>query len=282
MDEQELKDIFELLEKQGWKPMLCDTPVPFYDGRVPCGKPNGVGEVECELAMMSREYLPMNRVFMVTVTGESMRDANIFAGDVVLVESGASVSDGDIVLVNIDGECTLKTYCEDENGNPWLVPQNPEYDAFPLEENQSIYVAGKVRQIIRQAPRIKYKSCMKFIKAAKAKMAEPEEISQVQISKAIREIAPTITVARQWYAVYRVMADLNIVREDDFDTFIDMVKAEVPRHKNLPQRAEMQRMAVDSFSKPLALWRPENAPVQGKRYNDYLAIAQKTKEMLRR
>ena len=78
------------------------------------------------------------------------------------------------------------------------------------------------------------------------------------------------------------MADLNIVREDDFDTFIDMVKAEVPRHKNLPQRAEMQRMAVDSFSKPLALWRPENAPVQGKRYNDYLAIAQKTKEMLRR
>ena len=281
MNEQELKDIFELLEAQGWKPMLCDTPVPFYDGRVPCGKPNGVGEVECELAMMSREYLPMNRVFMVTVTGESMRDANIFAGDVVLVESGASVSDGDIVLVNIDGECTLKTYCEDENGNPWLVPQNPEYDAFPLEENQSIYVAGKVRQIIRQAPRIKYKSCMKFIKAAKAKMAEPEEISQVQISKAIREIAPTITVARQWYAVFKVMMDLDIVKTWDYDGFCSMIKEELPNGKHLPTRLELQRMAVGCFAKSVIFWTENDAPVKGKRFDTYKKLAQKTKEMLK-
>ena len=278
MNEQELKDIFELLEAQGWKPMLCDTPVPFYDGRVPCGKPNGVGEVECELAMMSREYLPMNRVFMVTVTGESMRDANIFAGDVVLVESGASVSDGDIVLVNIDGECTLKTYCEDENGNPWLVPQNPEYDAFPLEENQSIYVAGKVRQIIRQAPRIKYKSCMKFIKAAKAKMAE--EIKPVQVTRAIREVAPMVEIGRQWYAVCRVLEDAGVVAEGDYDGFCQMVRAEVPEHPHLPVRDEIMRMATQSFKKPVGMWNELYAPVQGKRYKDYVKIAKKMQDLL--
>ena len=54
MTEQELKEIFKLLEEQGWKPMLCDTPVPFYDSEVPCGPPNGVGDVVCEIAMMPR------------------------------------------------------------------------------------------------------------------------------------------------------------------------------------------------------------------------------------
>ena len=281
MNDKEFNELFKLLEEQGWKPMLCDTPVPFYDGRVPCGLPNGVGDVVCEMAMMPREYLPMNRVFCATVTGDSMRDANIFAGDIVVVESGVSISDGDIVLVRIDGECTLKTYCEDENGMPWLVPQNPEYDAFPLEESQTIYVAGRVRDIIRQAPRIKYKSCLKFINKAKARQQEPEEISPLQVSKAIREIAPLIDTRRKWYAVYRTMVDLSIVKEDDFDTFIEMVKTEVPRHGSLPTRAELLRIAIQSFAKPIALWHVGNAPVKGKRFNEYLRIAQRTAEILK-
>ena len=37
MTEQELKEIFELLEAQGLRPKLYDTPVPFYDEHVPCG-----------------------------------------------------------------------------------------------------------------------------------------------------------------------------------------------------------------------------------------------------
>ena len=282
MTEQELKELFKDLEEQGWKPQLCDTPVPFFDGRVPCGSPNGVGDVECEMAMMPREYLPMNRVFMATVTGDSMKDANIFAGDIVVVESGVSISDGDIVLVRIDGEFTLKSYCEDENGNPWLVPQNAAYEAFPLKESQNIYVAGKARDIIRQAPRIKYNACQNYIKKAKAKLSEPEEISQVQISQTIREIAPMIESRRQWYAVFRAMADLNIVVEDDYDTFINMITTELPQHKCLPTRAEMLRIAVQSFAKPVVLWQTGNAPVKGKRYSEYLKIAKMTKELLKK
>ena len=243
--------------------------------------PNDVGDVVCEMAMMPREYMPMNRVFMATVTGDSMKDANILAGDIVVVEAGVSVSDGDIVLVRVDGECTLKTYCEDENGKPWLVPQNEDYEAFPLEESQTAYIAGRIRDIIRQAPRIKYKSCLRFINKAKAKQSEPKEISPLQISKAIREIAPLIDTKRKWYAVYRTMADLNIVKEDDFDAFIEMVKTEVPRHSSLPTRAELLRIAIQSFAKPIVLWHAGNAPVKGKRFNEYLRIAQRTAEILK-
>ena len=280
MTEQELKELFEVLEAQGWKPQLCDTPVPLYDGRVPCGLPNDVGDVVCEMAMLPREYLPMNRVFMATVTGDSMKDADILAGDVVVVEAGVSISDGDIVLVRVDGECTLKTYCEDENGKPWLVPQNEDYEAFPLEESQTVYIAGRIRDIIRQAPRIKYKSCLRFINKAKARLSKPEEISQVQISRAIREIAPSITVARQWYAVFRAMVDLGVVGDEDFDAFCTMIKTEVPRHAHLPVRDEIQRMAIMSFTKPVSMWNPDNAPVQGKRFSDYLKTAKLTKQLL--
>lgn len=280
MNEQEFKEVLEILEKKGWKPMLCDTPVPFYDGRVPCGPPNGIGDVVCEMAMMPREFLPMNGLFLATVTGDSMKDANIFPGDIVLVEYGASINDGDIVLVRIDGDCTVKTYCEDENGMPWLVPQNPEYDAFPLEETQTIYIAGKIRNIMRPAPHIKYKSCQKFISKAKAKQREPEGISQVQISKALREIAPSITVARQWYAVFKVMMDLDVVKTWDYDGFCVMVKEQLPGNKHLPSRLELQRMAVGCFAKSVIFWTESEAPVRGKRFDAYKKIAQKTKELL--
>lgn len=281
MTEQEFKDIFDLLEAQGWKPMLCDTPVPLYDGRVPCGLPNDVGDVVCEMAMMPREYLPMNRIFLATVTGDSMKDANILAGDVVVVEAGVSISDGDIVLVRVDGECTMKTYCEDENGKPWLVPQNEDYEALPLEESQTVYIAGRIRDIIRQAPRIKYKSCLKFINKAKAKLSEPEGISPLQVSQAIREIAPLISVARQWYAVFKVMMDLDVVGTWDYDGFCSMVREELPDDKHLPKRLELQRMAVGCFAKSVIFWTESDAPVKGKRFDAYKRIALRTKELLK-
>jgi len=46
MTEQELKELFEVLEAQGWKPQLCDTPVPVSLSGVPCGFPSDLGD-EC-------------------------------------------------------------------------------------------------------------------------------------------------------------------------------------------------------------------------------------------
>lgn len=280
MTDKELKDILQSLKEQGWEPLLCDTPVPFYESAVLCGEPTGIGDVVKETRMFPKEFLSMQPEFIVTVKGDSMKDAGIVEGDAVKVETGIPIHDGDIVLAMIDGDFTLKCYCEDEEGTPWLVPQNPAYEPFSLKETQNVWILGRVSKVIKQTPRINYRSCMSLIKNAKAGQAEPKEISQMQVSKAIREIAQTITVARQWYAVYRTMADLCIVGEDDYDSFVEMVRTEVPKHPSLPSRTELLRMAVDSFAKPVALWRVGNAPVQGKRYNDYLAIAQKTRQLL--
>ena len=72
-----------------------------------------------------------------------------------------------------------------------------------------------------------------------------------------------------------------MVGEDDFEGFCTLVSDEVPRHGHLPVRDELQRMATLSFAKPVRRWDAENAPVRGKRFNDYLKIARYMEQLLR-
>jgi hypothetical protein len=59
-----------------------------------------------------------------------------------------------------------------------------------------------------------------------------------------------------------------------------MVAEEVPNHQHLPNRVEMQRLAVQSFAKPTSRWKNNDAPVTGKRFVNYMLIVEKTKELL--
>ena len=45
MNEQQLKEIFEKLEKAGMQPMLCDTPVPYFENGVRTGIPTDIGDI---------------------------------------------------------------------------------------------------------------------------------------------------------------------------------------------------------------------------------------------
>ena len=278
MDEKELKEIFEMLEQQGWKPMLCDTPVPFYDNEVACGVPNGVGDVVKETMMIPRQFLSMQSEFYVKAKGDSMKDADILNGDLLQVVTTVNVSDGDIVLAFLDDDFTVKTYCEDDEGHPWLVPQNEDYEPIRMEDYENVCIVGVVTQVTKRAPRISYRSCMKIINKAKKK--QPKGIKPEQVAKAIREVAPMVETGRQWYAVCRVLEDVGVVAEGDFEGFCQMVRAEVPEHPHLPVRDEIVRMAVLSFKKPVEMWNELNAPVQGKRYKDYVRIARKTQDLL--
>ena len=280
MTEEELKEVFRDLEEQGWEPRLCDTAVPCFENAVMCGEPADVGDLIWGMEMYPKDFFDNENEFMAMVRGDSMKDVNIIEGDKVIVRATKSFQDGDILVVLLDGDYTLKSFCKDEEGRPWLIPQNAAYMAFPLNETQNVRVRGVVIEVIKSKPRVAFRSCMKEINRARAASTEVKTISPQQVSKAIREVAPMINIKRKWYAVYRAMADLNIVKESDYETFIEMVKKEVPQHKALPTLMEMQRIALQSFIKPVSLWRPQNAPVKGKRFKEYLEIAQRTIELL--
>ena len=278
MDSEELQETLALLEEQGWKPLLCDTSIPFYDNPVACGNPVGVGDVVKGKKMWPREFLSMQPEFIITVQGDSMKDAGITEGDSVKVEMNARVHDGDIVLTCVGGEYTLKTYCEDNDGCPWLVPQNEAYEAFPLTESDDVWIVGVVTQLIKQAPRIGFSSCIRHINKAKSKQL-PTPTRQ-QVEEAVADVSAMIKNGRQWYAAFRPLVDKKYLGKAEYDAFCDLAASVVPQHEHLPDAEQMQRMAVQSFAKPVMLWDEANAPVKGKPFKDYKRIAERMLELL--
>lgn len=280
MDEQELKEIFKELEEQGWEPKPCNTEYTYYETPVMCGGPTGICDIITGTTMLPDGFMDIMEEFMARAKGDSMKDAFIFDGDLVKINTKAKYYDGDFVLVMIDGEVTLKTYCEDKEGKPWLVPQNAEYEAFTFEDYQDVRILGKVMYVLHQEPHANFRSCEKYINRAKVKAKEREAVSQLRVTQIVREMAKEITVARQWYAVFKPMMDAGVIKLWDYDEFCIMVREVVPQHKHLPSRLEMQRMAVGSFTKGVSEWSERDAPIKGKRFDSYRNIALMTKNML--
>jgi SOS-response transcriptional repressor LexA len=86
--------------------------------------------------------------FMLEVKGDSMIDAHIAEGDMVLVERNENPKIGDIVVALVDGGWTLKYYRKDKAGQVYLQPANERFsDIYPEYELQ---VAAVVRAVIRK------------------------------------------------------------------------------------------------------------------------------------
>jgi SOS regulatory protein LexA len=85
--------------------------------------------------------------FMLKVTGDSMIDAGIHPGDIVLVERGTAPRDRDIVIAEVDGEWTMKYFMKDKRGVR-LEPANVNYK--PIRPTRSLQIGGVVRTVIRK------------------------------------------------------------------------------------------------------------------------------------
>ena len=280
MTEQELKEVFELMERSGMNPQLCDTPVPYYENEVPAGIPTDPGDiVKGDYIMLPRELLKWGAVFIVKVRGDSMRDAGIMPGDKLQVQVDAVVDDGDIVVASIDGELTVKAFYADEQGQRWLVPCNSAYEPILLREDMNVRLIGKVVGCMKESLRTPFKACAAAVKRAQA-TGQPAASPQ-RVEEAVRAAAPQVKYGRQWYAVYRAMVDRKSVADGDYAGFVGLLREVVPEHTHLPRVIELQRMAVQSFSKPVVLWERGNAPVAGQRYDDYLRIARIVSEKLK-
>ena len=85
---------------------------------------------------------------LINVRGDSMIDAGIHEGDKVIVECGATVNVGDIVVAIVDGHYTVKYYDKSKNGQIILQPGNPKYN--PIIPQQELQVFGRVVGVVRK------------------------------------------------------------------------------------------------------------------------------------
>jgi len=286
MTEKEVQEITKILEDAGWEPQLCDTPIPVYES-VHAGNPEDPGQIPPEMELVPKAFLNMFREAMVRVKGDSMIDMGIEDGDMVRISYGRTARDGDIVVVAIGSECTLKAYFEDDDGSRWLVPQNKaakeKYQAIRLDENlDTVYLCGVVTELCKPLPRVSGRDMRSVVNEAKATAEEKPKVSELCVRHVIKAIESEIKVARLWYAVYRplVDAETECFDKDDFEAFCDLVKSVVPDHEHLPSVQEMQRMAVLSFNRQVKYWDVNDAPVNKGRFKAYMRIAERVFELL--
>ena len=85
--------------------------------------------------------------YLLTVTGDSMIEAGIHPGDIVLVEKGVTAKNNDIVIAQVDDEWTLKYFIKDGKG-VCLMPANKKYHS--IRPSRSMIIGGVVRAVIRK------------------------------------------------------------------------------------------------------------------------------------
>lgn len=85
--------------------------------------------------------------FLLKVSGDSMIEAGIQPGDMVIIERGTAPKHGDIVLAQVDGDWTLKYY-ERRGGKVVLVPANSKYPIIIAQ--QELKIEGIVRSVVRR------------------------------------------------------------------------------------------------------------------------------------
>lgn len=125
------------------------TPVPLL-GRIAAGEPVLAEEHIEDRIMVPAEYVRGEGHFALRVSGESMVGAGILDGDVVVVRSQRTATDGDIVAALLPGpaedEATVKRLGHD-GARVMLIPDNPALEPFEMSDGR---ILGKVVAVLRK------------------------------------------------------------------------------------------------------------------------------------
>lgn len=132
-------------DKKGSKRAIVTTQRP---GHIPI-----VGVVTAGLPILAVENLEGSiawegdpACFALRVKGDSMKNAGILEGDLVIVRPQQSADSGQIVVARIEDEATVKRLSR-KNGEVWLLPENEAYS--PIDGSNAELI-GLVKAVIRE------------------------------------------------------------------------------------------------------------------------------------
>ncbi len=121
--------------------------IPMH-GKIAAGTPIEAIRHEHDTIGVPMNFLGNNECYALTVDGDSMMNAGIRDGDVVVIERCQGANNGDIVVALVDGEeVTLKTFFHGV-GQVTLQPENPEFEPIVLAPNR-VQIQGKLKTLFR-------------------------------------------------------------------------------------------------------------------------------------
>lgn len=123
--------------------------IPLFASRVQAGFPSPAADyVEAEIDLNSLCVPHEATTFFVRCTGDSMRDAGITAGDILVVDKGLEAQHGDIVIALVEDAFTVKELAL--RPKPKLIAHNPDYADIPFSEENPVQIFGVVTNLVRQ------------------------------------------------------------------------------------------------------------------------------------
>jgi repressor LexA len=123
--------------------------MPYYKS-VRAGFPGPAEEEANDRLSLDRFLVDKpNSTILIRVKGDSMNGAGILEGDIVVVERTSAARSGDIVVVNLEGEFTVKTLRR-KNGTTYLEAANPHYPILDLSSFERHELVGIVRGSVRR------------------------------------------------------------------------------------------------------------------------------------
>ena len=132
-----LDDSFNFMRRE-----MVNVPII---GRVAAGEPILADQNIENYFPIPMEYMPNNPTFMLKVKGESMINAGILSGDMVLVKQVSTAHNGDMVVALIEDGATVKTFYK-EDGHIRLQPENDTMEPIIVVDVQ---ILGKVIGVFR-------------------------------------------------------------------------------------------------------------------------------------
>lgn len=126
--------------------------VSYIDTVIKAGFPSPAQDYISGTIDLNRELIRHKETtFLARVSGNSLQEAGICDGDIVIIDKSLEAKNGDFVVAFIDGEFTLKEFRFDEAENcAWLIPHNKAYEPIKVTQENDFLIWGVLTYTIKQ------------------------------------------------------------------------------------------------------------------------------------
>lgn len=122
--------------------------LPLFEG-VRAGFPSPAADfIDVSIDLNKHLIKHPSATFYARAKGDSMKDAGIFDGDLLIVDKSIDPADGRIAICYLNGEFTVKRI-KKEKDEVWLIPANTAYQPIKMEEGSSLTIWGIVTHVIK-------------------------------------------------------------------------------------------------------------------------------------
>jgi len=124
--------------------------LPLAETAISAGFPSPADDyTETRLDLNKELISNASATFYARVKGDSMTQAGISDGDLLIIDKSKTPENGSIVICFLDGEFTVKKLHRIDN-QYWLMPENPKYSSIKIEPENNAIIWGVVTYTIKK------------------------------------------------------------------------------------------------------------------------------------